>query len=88
MLGFQYRMLRRQVFQPVLKAGKQAEFINCKEKLELANVYRLEWGNRVIDIRERYPFLPLSETLAIAQPRGIRYPTVPGTKEPIVLTKE
>lgn len=44
MLGFQYRMLRRQVFQPVLKAGKQAELINCKEKLELANVYRLEYG--------------------------------------------
>src|SRR5437868_15246520 len=55
-------------------------------KLELTDFYTQDWAKRVIDIREQYPLLPLSETLAIAQACGIRYPTVPGTKQPVVLT--
>lgn len=57
-------------------------------KLELAEFLTRDWAQLVVDIREQYPLLPLSETLAIAQKCGIRYPTIPGTKQPIVLTTD
>jgi hypothetical protein len=57
-------------------------------KLELAEFLTRDWANHVVDIREQFPLLPLSETLAIAEQCGIRYPTTPGTKQPIVLTTD
>lgn len=57
-------------------------------KLELADFYTQDWAKRVVDIREQYPLLPLSETRAIAEACGIRYPTVPGTKQPVVFTTD
>lgn len=41
-----------------------------------------------MDIREQFPLFPLEETLAIAQKCGIRHPTIPGTKQPIILTTD
>jgi hypothetical protein len=57
-------------------------------KLELADFYTEDWAKDVVDIREQFPLLPLSETLAIAQACNIRYPTIPGTKQPVVLTSD
>jgi hypothetical protein len=57
-------------------------------KLELADFLTEDWAKHVVDIREQYPLLPLSETLSIAQRCNIRYPTVPGTKQAVVLTTD
>src|SRR6266699_6157980 len=57
-------------------------------KLELSDFLVSEWIKRIIDIREQYPLLPVSETLTIARACGIRHPIVPGTKQPVVLTTD
>jgi len=56
--------------------------------LELLYFYVAEWALHVVDIREQYPLLPLEETLAIARSCGIRHPTDPKTKEPVVMTTD
>lgn len=56
-------------------------------KLELHYFYLLEWSPIITDIREQYP-LGLEETLAIAEQLGIRHPTDPRSKYPIVMTTD
>jgi len=57
-------------------------------QLELKDFLIKDWANHVVDIREQFPLLPLEETLDIAKGCGIRYPSVAGTKQPIVLTTD
>ncbi len=57
-------------------------------KLELYEFLVNEWLKHILDIREQYPLLPVTETLAIARACGIRHPIVPGTKQPAVLTTD
>ncbi len=47
------------------------------EHLELAYFYLLEWDERVVDIREQYPLLPIEKTLYIAESLGIIHPRDP-----------
>jgi len=42
----------------------------------------------IIDIREQFPLLPLEETLEIAEKLGIKHPTDPVTRYPIVMTTD
>ena len=56
--------------------------------LELKGFYIKDWAKHIVDIREQFPLFPLEETLAIAQKCGIRHPTIPGTKQPIILTTD
>jgi hypothetical protein len=42
----------------------------------------------ILDIREQFPLLPLEETLEIARKLGIKHPTDPITKYPIVMTTD
>jgi hypothetical protein len=42
----------------------------------------------VIDIREQYPLFPQEETLEIAREMGVRHPTDPRTRHPIVMTTD
>ncbi len=56
--------------------------------LEFAYFLTLEFSERVIDIREQYPILPVEEAMDIAVSLGIKYPTYPGTKVPYVLTTD
>lgn len=56
--------------------------------VEFAYFLTLEFSERVIDIREQYPILPVEETQDIAASLGIKYPTYPGTKVPCVLTTD
>ena len=67
------------------KAGRVHHLLSL---LELRYFYILEWSPNVIDIREQYPLLPLEETLAIANCFGIRHPTDPKTKHPVVMTTD
>lgn len=46
----------------------------------------LQWSDIVIDIRERFPLLPVEETREIAKRNGIRYPYDRKAKEPAVMT--
>ena len=57
-------------------------------QLELNYFYLLEWSEKVVDIREQYPLLPIEETVAIAQQCQIRHPVDPKTKNPIVMTTD
>jgi hypothetical protein len=60
----------------------------CLSNLELNFFWVLEWSPQVSDIREQYPLLPQAETLAIAQRLGLRHPTDPKTRQPIVMTTD
>jgi len=42
----------------------------------------------VTDIREQFPLLPLEETIEIAREMGVRHPTDPRTKHPVVMTTD
>jgi len=67
------------------KTQREHHFLST---LECDYFYVLEWSPLVSDIREQYPLLPLTETLAIAEDCGFRHPTDPRTKEPIVMTTD
>lgn len=47
-----------------------------------------QWPHSVIDLREQFPLLPLEETVEIAKDIGVRHPTDPHTKYPIVMTTD
>jgi hypothetical protein len=66
------------------KSGREHHFMSC---LECDYFYLLEWSSVVVDIREQYP-LDLDETLAIASDLGVRHPTDPHTREPVVMTSD
>ena len=68
-----------------IKTKRQHEFLS---DLERNYFYFLEFSDKVIDIREQYPLLPLEETLLIAKELGIQHPEHPQTGEPIVITTD
>ncbi|MBV6716560.1 TnsA endonuclease N-terminal domain-containing protein [Paenibacillus chitinolyticus] len=55
---------------------------------ERAYFYMVDWSDRISDIREQYPCLPLERTIEIAAELGIEHPKDPHTKEPIVITTD
>ena len=71
-----------------IKGWKTKRVHHFLSNLELSYFYVLEWSPIVFDIREQYPLLPLEETLTIAEQCGIRHPTDPKTKEPVVMTTD
>jgi hypothetical protein len=68
-----------------ITTGRQHEFLS---DLERNYFYYLEFSDKVIDIREQFPLLPLEETILIAKELGIKHPSHPQTKEPIVITTD
>ena len=51
--------------------------------------YILEFSDKVLDIREQFPLLPLEDTLSIVEELGIiRHPKELKTKEDIVMTTD
>lgn len=67
------------------KTGRTHHFLST---LELLYYLTLEWSLMVVDIREQFPLLPIDDTLAIADSLGIKHPTHPKTKQPVVLTTD
>jgi hypothetical protein len=47
-----------------------------------------DWDENVTDIREQYPLLPREDTQTIAQEFGIKHPTDPHSREPIVMSTD
>jgi TnsA endonuclease N terminal len=56
--------------------------------LELKVFLQFLWPRSVKDQREQFPLLPIEETIEIAREMGIRHPTDPRTKHPIVMTTD
>lgn len=71
-----------------IKGWKTGRVHHLLSQLEAAYFYVLEWSPKVLDIREQYPLLPLEETLSLAKQCGVRHPTDPKTKQPIVMTAD
>ena len=51
-------------------------------------LYIAEFDANVIDIREQFPLLPLDLAIRIAEELGIKYPIVPHTNQPNVITTD
>lgn len=56
--------------------------------LEADCFYLLDWWVATDDIREQFPLLPAEATQGIARNLGLRHPTDPSTKRPIVMTTD
>ncbi|MBN3812795.1 heteromeric transposase endonuclease subunit TnsA [Paraburkholderia sp. Ac-20347] len=68
-----------------LKAGRIHHVLS---DLEYRYLVALEFSERVIDIREQFPLLPVASVQDIALRRGIRYPLYAGTTMPFVMTTD
>ena len=68
-----------------LKTGRVHHYLS---DLEYAHHLLAEYDTAVTDIREQYALLPWEETQEIASAIGVRHPTYPGTKTPIVMTSD
>jgi len=55
---------------------------------ELKFFYLADWSDEVLDIREQFPLLDISETIKIAEYTGIRYPYDNKSGFPYVLTSD
>jgi hypothetical protein len=47
-----------------------------------------EFSDSIVDIREQFPILPLNYTQKVASMLGVKHPTHPKTKEPIIMTTD
>ena len=56
--------------------------------LETGYFYLLEYSDNVLDIRERFPLLPLEQTQDIAEELGIKHPADFQTKDDIIMTTD
>lgn len=56
--------------------------------IETEHFYLAEFSDRVIDIREQFPILPLNYTQKVASILGVKHPAHPKTKEPIIMTTD
>lgn len=71
-----------------VKGVKTGRVHHLLSQLEHRCFLILDWSERVTDIREQYPLLPLEETFALAESLGIKHPRDPKTQNPIVLTSD
>ncbi|MEI8704716.1 TnsA endonuclease N-terminal domain-containing protein [Pseudoalteromonas sp. B62] len=56
--------------------------------IEAELFYLAEFSDSVVDIREQFPILPLNYTQKVANILGVKHPTHPNTKEPIIMTTD
>ncbi len=68
-----------------IKTGRQHEFLSDMERNYF---FFLEYSDKVEDIREQFPLLPIEETILIANELGIEHPKNPETGEFIVMTTD
>ncbi len=69
--------------------GRKTERIHhLFSRNETAFFYILDASDKVLDIREQYPLLPVTETVDIAESLGIRHPRDTVSKYPYVMTSD
>jgi hypothetical protein len=71
-----------------IKGSKHGRVHHLMSNLERDYFYLLEWSEKVTDIREQYPLLPIEETIRLADNCGLRHPYDPFTRHPIVMTTD
>lgn len=67
---------------------KNNRVVHLLSELETSYFYLLEWSDKVIDIREKFPLDDVDKAQSIAKSKGIRYPKDSVSKVPIVLTTD
>ena len=75
-------------FSHRIKGWKTNRTHHLLSNVELSFFYMLERSPNVVDIREKYPLLPITRTLSIAERLGIRHSCINKTLEPIVLVTD
>lgn len=75
-------------FSHRIKGWKTNRTHHLLSKVECSFFYLLENAPTVVDIREKYPLLPITETLSIAKRLGIRHACITKTLEPIVMVTD
>lgn len=68
-----------------IKTNRQHELLSDMERNYF---YILEFSDKVLDIREQYPLLPMEDTVTIADELGLKHPKNPETGENIVMTTD
>ncbi|MGH4140477.1 TnsA endonuclease N-terminal domain-containing protein [Clostridium sp.] len=68
-----------------IKTGRQHEFLSDMKRNYF---YFLEYSDKVYDIREQFPLLPIEDTMLIAKELGIEHPQNPETEEFVVMTTD
>ncbi|WP_219834243.1 TnsA endonuclease N-terminal domain-containing protein [Paenibacillus sp. R14(2021)] len=71
-----------------IKSWTVGRIHHTMSNFERSYFYMVDWSDRITDIREQYPLLPIQRTIEIARELGIDHPKDPKTKEPIVLTTD
>ena len=71
-----------------LKGIKVERGYQLMSKGELEYFVLLEWSDKVLDIREQYPLLPVEQTNLIAKKLGIRHPKNNVTGEEYVMSTD
>jgi hypothetical protein len=71
-----------------IKGSKHGRVHHLMSNLERDYFYLLDWAEDVVDIREQYPLLPIEETSKIAEACGVKHPTDPATRNPVVMTTD
>lgn len=71
-----------------IRGTKIGRVHHLMSKLEADYYYIFERSESVIDIREQYPLLPQEITLKLARQCGVRHPTDPRSRHPIVMTTD
>lgn len=71
---------------------KQNRVCHFFSSLEAKVFYQFEWADKIIDINEQYPLLPIEDTIRLAEQMGISYPTQYNKKrktcQPVVMTTD
>ena len=75
-------------FSHRIKGYKTNRTHHMFSNLELSFFLWLEWLPNVVDIRERYPLLPISKTIQIAEFLNIKHRVDPSKNEPVVMTTD
>jgi len=71
-----------------IKGWKHGRVHHLFSDLERNVFLHYQWPLSVIDMREQFPLLPVEETVEIAKEIGVKHPTDPRTKHPIVMTTD
>lgn len=71
-----------------LLGWKTGRIHHLLSQLETHYFYILDWSEKVVDVNEQFPLLPLSETLEIADKLDIPHPSDQTNGEPIVMTTD
>lgn len=82
--------------QDVKSKGVRSQILGLKtgrvhhtlSSIETEFFYLAEHSDSVTDIREQFPLLPINLSIKIAEALGIKHPTHPETKVPIVITTD